>query len=193
MSISTEIARLQQAKSDLATSIANKGVTVPAATTIDGYAALVDQIQTGGGDIIGVLDPTKLETAGITVIQGDSNYGVYGSSNAKRLRIKAGCLIPIEYGQTITFYGLKGVNCNLNALILCFVIYSSNSSPSHSTLIGGSNIGSSSFFPENESELGNTYRWANNIGSGYLSFVSKIGTTDSNINISNYSIAYLIR
>lgn len=49
MSISTEIARLQQAKSDLATSITNKGVTVPAATTIDGYAALVDQIQTGGG------------------------------------------------------------------------------------------------------------------------------------------------
>ena len=49
MSISAEIARLQQAKSDLATSITNKGVTVPAATTLDGYAALVDQIQTGGG------------------------------------------------------------------------------------------------------------------------------------------------
>ncbi len=48
MSISTEISRLQQAKSDLATSITNKGVTVPAATTIDGYAALVDQIQQGG-------------------------------------------------------------------------------------------------------------------------------------------------
>lgn len=49
MSIASELSRLQQAKSDLATSIANKGVTVPAATTIDGYAALVDQIQTGGG------------------------------------------------------------------------------------------------------------------------------------------------
>lgn len=48
MSISTEIARLQQAKSDLAISIAAKGVTVPAATTLDGYAALVDQIQGGG-------------------------------------------------------------------------------------------------------------------------------------------------
>ena len=51
MSISTEIARLQQAKSDLATSITNKGVTVPAATTLDGYAALVDQIQQGGGTL----------------------------------------------------------------------------------------------------------------------------------------------
>ena len=44
MSIASELNRLLQAKSDLATSIANKGVTVPAATTIDGYAALVDQI-----------------------------------------------------------------------------------------------------------------------------------------------------
>lgn len=49
MSITSELNRLQQAKSDLATSITNKGVTVPAATTIDGYAALVDQIQQGGG------------------------------------------------------------------------------------------------------------------------------------------------
>ena len=49
MSVATEIQRLQQAKSALATSIGNKGVTVPAATKIDGYAALVDQISTGGG------------------------------------------------------------------------------------------------------------------------------------------------
>jgi len=49
MSIASEITRLQQAKNDLATSITNKGVTVSAATTIDGYAALVDQIQGGGG------------------------------------------------------------------------------------------------------------------------------------------------
>lgn len=47
MSIASEIIRLQQAKSDLASSIEAKGVTVPAPTTIDGYAALVDQIQTG--------------------------------------------------------------------------------------------------------------------------------------------------
>ena len=51
MSIANELSRIQQAKSDLATSIAAKGVTVPAATTIDGYAALVDQIQTGGGGL----------------------------------------------------------------------------------------------------------------------------------------------
>ena len=49
MSIATEITRLQNAKSALATSMVNKGVTVPAATKLDGYAALVDSIQTGGG------------------------------------------------------------------------------------------------------------------------------------------------
>ena len=49
MSIATEITRLQNAKLALATSIGNKGVTVPAATKLDGYAALVDSIQTGGG------------------------------------------------------------------------------------------------------------------------------------------------
>lgn len=49
MSISNEIIRLQNAKSALATSIGNKGVQVPAATKLDGYPALVDAIQTGGG------------------------------------------------------------------------------------------------------------------------------------------------
>lgn len=49
MSIATEISRLQTAKGDLKTSIEAKGVTVPDATKIDGYAALVDQIQTGSG------------------------------------------------------------------------------------------------------------------------------------------------
>jgi hypothetical protein len=49
MSIASEISRLQGAKSDLKTSIEGKGVTVPSATKIDGYAALVDQIQQGGG------------------------------------------------------------------------------------------------------------------------------------------------
>lgn len=48
MSIASEISRLQTAKSNLKTSIENKGVTVPSATTLDGYAALVDQISGGG-------------------------------------------------------------------------------------------------------------------------------------------------
>lgn len=49
MSIATEISRLQSAKADIKTAIEGKGVTVPSATLLDGYATLIDSIQTGGG------------------------------------------------------------------------------------------------------------------------------------------------
>lgn len=65
MSIASEITRLQGAKSDLKTSIEGKGVTVPSATKIDGYAALVDQIQTGGGGgHTGTVDTAGLQALG---------------------------------------------------------------------------------------------------------------------------------
>lgn len=47
MSIATEITRLQTAKADLKTAIEAKGVTVPSATKLGGYADLVGQISTG--------------------------------------------------------------------------------------------------------------------------------------------------
>lgn len=58
MSIATEITRIQGAKADLKTSIEAKGVTVPSATLISGYASLVDQISGGSGlpDSDGLVD-----------------------------------------------------------------------------------------------------------------------------------------
>lgn len=50
MSIESQINRIQGAKEDLKTVIENKGVTVPSATTLDGYAALVGQIETDLSD-----------------------------------------------------------------------------------------------------------------------------------------------
>ena len=47
MSIATEITRLTSAKAALKAAIEGKGVTVPASTTLDGYAALVGNIPTG--------------------------------------------------------------------------------------------------------------------------------------------------
>lgn len=44
MSIATEITRLENAKSDISSSIEAKGVTVPEGTTLDGMAALIDDI-----------------------------------------------------------------------------------------------------------------------------------------------------
>ena len=49
MSIATDITRIQNAKTAIKTAIENKGVTVPESTKIDGYSALIDEIETGGG------------------------------------------------------------------------------------------------------------------------------------------------
>lgn len=67
MSIATEITRLQTAKSNLKTSIENKGVTVPASTLISGYASLVDQIITGGTPNI---QPLSITTNGTYTATG---------------------------------------------------------------------------------------------------------------------------
>lgn len=69
MSIATEITRIQGAKADLKTSIEAKGVVVPSATLIDGYAALVDQISGGGGlpDSDGLVD--------LVIANGDMTAG----------------------------------------------------------------------------------------------------------------------
>ena len=64
MSIANELSRLLQAKSDLATAITNKGVTVPANATLDDYAALVDSIQTGGGTLPYDAEIEYLESTG---------------------------------------------------------------------------------------------------------------------------------
>ena len=53
--IAQEITRIQGAKSDLKTSIENKGVQVPSNALIDDYADYVDQI-TGGGGITEIND-----------------------------------------------------------------------------------------------------------------------------------------
>lgn len=49
MSIATEIARLQNAKASIKSSIENKGVTVSPSATLDDYSALIDAISSGGG------------------------------------------------------------------------------------------------------------------------------------------------
>lgn len=56
MSISSEIERIQSAKSDIITAIENKGVTVPTGATIDALPELIDSIPGGGGGGGGVID-----------------------------------------------------------------------------------------------------------------------------------------
>jgi hypothetical protein len=59
MSVANEITRLQGAKASLKTSIENKGVTVPSSTKLDGYSALVEQIQQGGGKVPSMDDDVR--------------------------------------------------------------------------------------------------------------------------------------
>lgn len=72
MSIASEITRIQGAKSDLKTSIENKGVIVPSSALIDEYAGYVDQIQQGsGGNIFdGVRLAYLLSTGDVSAPEG---------------------------------------------------------------------------------------------------------------------------
>lgn len=52
MSVQSEIARLETAKSAIKTAIEGKGVIVPDGTLLDGMAALIESIEAGGGSKI---------------------------------------------------------------------------------------------------------------------------------------------
>lgn len=75
MSISTEISRLQGAKSDLKTSIENKGVPVPTSATLDDYAALVDLISQGTPNLQSkTFSANPTESAQTETVTSDSGY-----------------------------------------------------------------------------------------------------------------------
>ena len=78
MSISSEITRISNAKTAISESIANKGVTVPSGTKIDGMATLIDSIPTGGA----AVQPSKALTVtsnGTTTITPDAPYDALSS------------------------------------------------------------------------------------------------------------------
>ena len=60
MSIASKLTRIKNAKTDIATSIANKGVTVPEETKLDGYAALIDDIQGNIDDTTKIIRDTVI-------------------------------------------------------------------------------------------------------------------------------------
>lgn len=77
MSIASEITRIQGAKANLKTAIEGKGVTVPSSTKLDGYADLVDDIQTGGGDPNlqdKTVSYTPTESQQTATVTADSGY-----------------------------------------------------------------------------------------------------------------------
>ena len=86
MSLSSEITRLQNAKSALKTSIEAKGVTVSDSTLISGYAALVDEIQTGGGGGDDILrDLIERDITTFNIPSGTTKIGNYAFSGCSGL------------------------------------------------------------------------------------------------------------
>ena len=81
MSIKTEITRLQNAKASIKTAIEGKGVTVPDGTKLDGMAALVDSISSGGGSSseTWVLNLSGVLTSTFTGISFVSNGATFSS------------------------------------------------------------------------------------------------------------------
>ena len=108
MSIASELNRLLQAKSDLATAIANKGVTVPANATLDDYAALVDSIQTGGGSTLPYDSEVEYLQSSNTGSQATRQYILLGISGDAQFEITAQSLATstqVLIGCTAGGYG----------------------------------------------------------------------------------------
>ncbi len=61
MSIQTELTRITNAKAAIKAAIEGKGVTVPSGTLLDGMAALIESIESGGGGniVAGSFTPTS--------------------------------------------------------------------------------------------------------------------------------------
>ena len=75
MSIASEIQALQQDKSDIATAISNKGVTVPSGSGFDSFASLINDIPTGSPPLLpsGYTQLTYIEGSGTQIIDCDYN------------------------------------------------------------------------------------------------------------------------
>lgn len=126
MSIASEITRLQNAKSSIKTSIEGKGVTVPSSTTLDGYAALITSIPTGGGESswtkLGEKDITTASTSTSNSNVGTISCGSEAFTKDKiiyvRVRDTAGPRAGYFLGSDSFFININKANNSTTALSL---------------------------------------------------------------------------
>lgn len=80
MSVQGEITRIENVKAAIAAAIRDKGVTVPDGTKLDGLAALVDSIQTGGsgGTDSGIQAQHITSASEAITISGTGTVKVWG-------------------------------------------------------------------------------------------------------------------
>lgn len=112
MGLQTDLARLQNAKAALKTSIAAKGVTVPDAALLDGYAALVGQIQQGPASYTGTV------TAGSgNAYQLCLRYVSSGAISAKTLGSGESATITVDAGSALALLQFSGAYTARNAAL----------------------------------------------------------------------------
>ena len=187
MSISSDLTRIQNAKSSLATSITNKGVTVPSGTKIDGFAALVDQISSGGGSGLeyekGTWQPATDTTRGtitfsnthtiapayfaIVDATGNLNVATYsclflGFCDVYRIFGVGFFYSSTEYRYAVANYSYRGSSTTSNSTVLCS--YNSDDPGSNSTSYPKYWATSTEFHPYSNSNsrywrAGRTYKW----------------------------------
>ena len=74
MSIQTELSRIINAKATIKAAVEGKGVTVPDGTLLDGMAALIESIQTGGGGFENIQTVTGSFTPESLIVAPTQSY-----------------------------------------------------------------------------------------------------------------------
>ena len=116
MSVQSEITRLANAKTALATAIQGKGVAVPEGTKLDGLAALVESIEAGGGCTI---------TSGSFTPASDSTYGYTVTHGLGKIPELFVCWVSQDFtGTTVRSYYLYGIYSNSLGINQSSSIYS---------------------------------------------------------------------
>ena len=118
MSVQTEIDRLNAAKSNLKTAIEGKGVAVPDSTKLDGYSALVDQISSGGGSNVVIVEFPGLTQDSPSSVSQDKIETI-SSNDIVYIKIKGGYLLPkvSQNEETIDFAIVQSENLFLHAIL----------------------------------------------------------------------------
>ena len=104
MSIQTELTRLTNAKAAIQTAIEGKGVTVPSGTLLDGMAALIESIETGGGG-----NSIKIDSGTFTPAENVSTYKVTPNIQIDNVVIQA--LMPNIDGFGLSFIPKDSAGC----------------------------------------------------------------------------------
>lgn len=98
MSVSSEITRLSNAKASIKSAIEGKGVTVPSATTLDGYAALIGNIDTTPS----LQNKTVTPSTSQQVITADNGYDGLNQVTVSAIQTETKTATPSTSQQSIT-------------------------------------------------------------------------------------------